>query len=397
MEPQPGVELELITDELTPGTRSCWGFMHTPLVRHGGVLHAATLEAGRLESGPGSVPWMEQEGIFRLFRKEGDGPWAESFRGASQQTVCLLLSPDGTLRAIGGLGPEAWTASGEGRAGDLTLERLGNLGGHPYHGAGIGPEGNACVSWCEQKTERVGIYDADKGAWTVRDIAEVPEHTGYPYVVVHGRSVHIIKHEAIVLEGKFCYRVLYHLHSEDGANGAWRQEILDDAGPGHCECQAVFVDLAGQLHVVYRRNPKDYDKVWDPLDPGNRFVHLVGPPGGPFERSEIEVEPGIHSVRLCQTPDGRYHLFLEKGQERTAREKRTRCSRLFHRLSEDGQTYSNPKSIQLLPDGTDRLFLLEPSRSGGDRLDTTIEGFATGPYPMAHHQVYYVRIDPSTL
>jgi len=406
MTPQPGVEIERITGDLNPGVRSCWGFMHAPIVRHGEALYAVTLEAGKLEEGPGAVPWKKQDGVFRVYRKAGKGPWTETFRGASQQTVCLLMSPDGVLSAIGGIGPEAWTAVGPGRADRFALERLGNLGGHPYHGAGVGPEGNACVSWCENRTtERIGFYDAAARRWTVRDVAEVPYHTGYPYVVVRGRSVDIFKHEAVILDGKYCYRVLYHLHAEDGLSGDWKLDILDDAGPGHCECHSVFVDLQGRLHVAYRRNPREYeDGFWDPSDPGHRFFHLTGPPGGPFERSEIEAARGFHRVRLCQTPDGITHLFLERADETKAdpayREPIKQSAwnnRTFYCRSEDGRAFSEPKPVRLLPDGIDRLFLLEPSRFGGDWPDGMIEGYTTGGYPESYMNVYYIRIDPAKL
>lgn len=407
MTPQPGIEIERITGDLDPGTRSCWGFMHAPLVRHRDTLYAAMLEAGRINEGPGAVPWQKQDGVFRVYRKTGNGPWTETFRGGSQQTVCLLMSPDGALRIVGGLGPEAWMAAGPGQADRFSLERLGNLGGHPYQGAGIGPEGNACVSWCEDRTkERIGFYDAATGKWTVRDVAEVPQHTGYPYVVVRGRSVDIFKHEAVILEGKYCYRILYHLHAKDGLNGAWKMEVLDDASPGHCECHSAFVDREGRIHVAYRRNPREYeDGFWDPSDPGHRFFHLIGPPGGPFERSEIEAARGFHRVRLCQTPDGLYHLFLERADETTKPDPGYRDAikqsawnnRTFYCRSADGRAFSDPRPVEFLPDGIDRLFLLEPSRFGGNWRDGVIEGYTTGGYPGSYMNVYYLKIDPAKL
>ena len=62
-----------------------------------------------------------------------------------------------------------------------------------------------------------------------------------------------------------------------------------------------------------------------------------------------------------------------------------------------GRTFSDPKPLRLLPDGIDRLFLLDPSRFGGDRLDGVIEGYTTGGYPTAYMNVYYVKVDPSKL
>lgn len=381
----PVFETELITDTAghlkTGGTgRSCWGFNQSNLVRHGDQLYA--------------MCWRDDLALV-VFRRTGPGRWeASPPLPETPQNGVLLVDAGGRVHVIAGECASYHARfDPPGQVRTFTVSRVARA--DTRFGASIAPSGDILVagglpgmSWY-RLAAGTGYQPAGAGC--------VPHPTlrAYYFVAFDGKAAHTYCYDDYFIEGTgYLTLRTYYYHNADvlARPSDWAMTVVSDVSDtlagksrGNTENEDLLVDRKGRAHLLYLVNRQPSATTWAGVGQdraGDELYHAVGPAGGPFVHHRVGA---FSRGRLYQTPDGRLHYLLTRGEWSNFE--------LYYATGDEecGSPLSEPVRLPT-PSPIDHIFV-NSTRAGGTP-SPEIDCYFTGPYPGRTNRVWYGRLQP---
>ncbi len=380
-------ETELITDTAgytqRGGTgRSSWGFNQSNIVRHGDQVYAMCwrddrhlvvfrrIMPGQWEASP-PLPQVPQNGVLLV-----DSKGRPHVIGGDSASYHAVFDPPGQVRTFSVQKPaQADTRFGAGINADDDILVAGGL---------------PAMSWY--------VLAAGNG-YRSSASGRVPHASGraYYFVAFAGRSAHTFCYDDYFVKGSGYHTLrTYHYWNPDPVRspGDWKMTLISDVSDtvaGHArgatENEDLMIDRSGRVHFLYMKNTVPATGEWswasDGQDRANDFLfHAVGDPAGPFTHYRLG---NFSRGRIHQTPDGRLHYFLCRGEWFNFE--------LWYAVGEANSPALISEPIRLTtPTRIDHVFV-NSTRAGG-KPAPSIDCYFTGPYPGHTRMIYCGKLTP---
>ena len=376
-------ETELITDsagnkQAGGSGRSCWGFNQSNIVRHGEHVYA--------------MCWRDDLHLI-VFRRIGPGRWeASQPLPKVPQNGVLLVDSRGRIHVIAGERARYHAIfDPPGQVERFKVQRLATA--DTRFGASIGTRGDILVAGGLPAMSWYLLSAAD--GYTPAVSGRVPHQSwrAYYFVALEGPAAHTFCYDDYFVTG-IGYQTLktyysYNPNVREKPND-WRTTVVSDVSDmvdgkarGATENEDLMIDQEGRVHLLYLKNPTPSTTRWASQGQDrakDELYHAVGKPGGPFERYLLG---SFSRGRLYQTPDGRIHYLLTRGEWFNFD--------LWYAAGDKNQWNVISQPIRLeTPSTIDHVFV-NSTRAGGTS-SAFIDCYFTGPFPGKNNNVWYGRL-----
>jgi len=383
----PRFETELITDTAgytqRGGTgRSSWGFNQSNIVRHGDDVYA--------------MCWRDDLHLV-VFRRVKQGQWeASPPLPRVPQNGVLLVDSKGRVHVIAGESASYHARfDPPGQIRTFSVQQFARA--DTRFGAGIDAGDNILVagglpgmSWYV-----LGATNGYRPAAQGRVAHE--KGRAYYFVAYRDGAGHAFCYDDYFVKGSGYHtlRTYYYWNPNLVQNPeGWTMQTISDvsdtiagAARGATENEDLLLDRAGRVHFLYLRNPTPGTGEWSWATDGQKrsddaLYHAVGRPEGPFTHHRLG---NFSRGRLHETPDGRLHYFLCRGEWFRFE--------LWYAVGEINDPGRISEPVRLMtPTPIDHVFI-NSTRAGG-KPSNVIDCYFTGPYPGETRHVYYGRLTP---